>query len=66
MYLPGRLPPKNTSMKLSDNFGMLLLSVWLVLFGLLSTPMLGISFSHRGDVLGVLAIVTGVLLMMKR
>ena len=53
-------------MKLSNNLGMLLLAVWLILFGLLTTPLLGISFSHSGDVLGVLAIVTGVLLIMKR
>ena len=45
---------------------MLLLAVWLILFGLLTTPLLGISFSHSGDLLGVLAIVTGVLLIMKR
>lgn len=53
-------------MKLNKNLGMLLLAVWLVLFGLLTTPMLDISFSHSGNVLGVLAIVTGVLLIMQR
>ncbi len=51
-------PPKD--------LGMLLLAIWLILFGLLTSPFLGLSFSHSGDVLGVLAIVTGVLLVMKR
>lgn len=45
---------------------MLLLAAWFVLFGLLTTPFLGIGFSHSGDVLGVLAIVVGALLIMKR
>jgi uncharacterized membrane protein HdeD (DUF308 family) len=51
-------PPKN--------LGMLLLAIWLILFGLLTTPLLGISFAQSGNILGVLAIVTGVLLVMKR
>jgi len=51
-------PPKN--------LGMLLLAIWLILFGLLTSPFLGFSFSHSGDVLGVFAIVTGVLLVMQR
>ena len=53
-------------MTLPKDLAMLLLAVWFVLFGLLTTPLLGISFSHSGDVLGVLAIVVGVLLLMKR
>lgn len=53
-------------MKLSSNLGMLLLAVWLILFGLLTAPFLGISFNYSGDLLAVLAIVTGVLLLMQR
>jgi len=53
-------------MTLPKNLGMLLLAIWLILFGLLSSPFLGVSFSHSGDVLSVLAIVTGVLLAMQR
>ncbi|WP_428306683.1 hypothetical protein [Lacipirellula sp.] len=53
-------------MKLSKNLGILLLAAWLPLFCLLTTPLLGISFSHSGDVPGVLAIGTGVLLIMQR
>ena len=55
-----------TLMKLPSNLGMLLLAVWLILFGLLTAPFLGISFNHSGDLLAVLAIVTGVLLLMQR
>ena len=53
-------------MTLPKDLAMLLLAVWFVLFGLLTTPLLGIGFSHSGDVLGVLAIIVGVLLLMKR
>lgn len=49
-----------------NNLGMLLLAIWLILFGLLTSPFLGVSFSHSGDILGVLAIVAGVLLILKR
>jgi hypothetical protein len=53
-------------MNAPKNLAMLLVAVWFILFGVLTTPLLGVSFSHSGDVLGVLAIVVGVLLLMKR
>ncbi len=51
-------PPKS--------LGMLLLAIWLILFGMLTSPFLGVSFSHSGDILAILAIVAGVLLVMQR
>jgi hypothetical protein len=51
-------------MKLPKNLGMILLAVWLILFGLLTAPALGVSFAHSGNVLAILAIVVGVLLFM--
>jgi hypothetical protein len=45
---------------------MTLLAAWLILFGLLTAPFLGVSFAHSGDLLAVLAIAVGVLLFMKR
>ena len=53
-------------MTLPKNLGMLLLAVFLILFGLLTAPFLGVSFSHSGDVLAVLAIAAGVLLLLQR
>ncbi len=53
-------------MKMPKNLGMLLLAIWLILFGLLTAPFLHFSFSHSGDILAVLAIVTGVLLFLQR
>ena len=53
-------------MKLPNNLGMILLAVWLILFGLLSASFLGIRFSHSGDILAVLAMVTGGLLLWRR
>ncbi len=53
-------------MKMPKNLGMLLLAVWLILFGLLTAPFLSFSFAYSGDLLAVLAIVTGVLLLLQR
>ena len=52
------------NIKFSRNLGILLLSIWLILFGLL--PLIGISFSADYIVLGVLAIAAGVLLLLNR
>ena len=49
-----------------NNFGMLLLAVWLILFGILTAPFLKFNFAHSADLLAVLAIAAGVLLLMKR
>lgn len=53
-------------MKVPKNLGMLLLAVWLILFGLLTAPFLKFNFTYSGDLLAVLAIVVGVLLLLKR
>ena len=51
-------------MKLASNLGMLLLGIWLVLFGAL--PLLNISFQGQGPILNVLAIVAGVMILMNK
>jgi len=53
-------------MKLPKNLGMILLAVWLILFGILTAPFLGVGFAHSGDLLAVLAIAAGVLLLLQR
>jgi hypothetical protein len=53
-------------MKTPKNLGMILLAIFLVLFGLLSNSLLGIKFTYSGDVLAALAIAAGVLLFMQR
>jgi hypothetical protein len=40
-------------MKIPKNLGLLLLAVWLILFGLLTAPALALHFAHSGDVLAV-------------
>jgi hypothetical protein len=45
---------------------MTLLAVWLILYGVLMAPFLDLHFAHSGDLLAVLAIVVGVLLLLKR
>jgi hypothetical protein len=54
------------SMNLPSNLGMLLLAVWLIAWGVLTAPMLGVSFAQSANILAVLAIVTGVVLLLKR
>jgi len=56
----------NLLTKLPNNLGMMLLAVWLILFGVLTTPFLKLHFAHSGDLLALLAIVAGVLLLIKR
>jgi hypothetical protein len=53
-------------MQVPMNLGRLLLAVWLILFGILTAPFLGISLPHGGDLLAVLAVVAGVLLLLQR
>ena len=53
-------------MNVPSNLGMILLAVWLILFGILTAPFLGVHFSHSTDVLAILAIVTGIVLLMRR
>jgi hypothetical protein len=57
---------RGAAMKMPRNLGMLLLAVWLILFGLLTAPFLKINFAYSGDILAVLAISAGVLLLMQR
>ena len=51
-------------MKVIRNLGMLLLAAWLILTGLI--PLLNLSFSGLGTVMAILAIATGVLIVVGR
>jgi hypothetical protein len=51
-------------MKVTRNIGMLLLAIWLVLTGLI--PLLGLSFSGVGLLMGILAIAAGVCIAIGR
>jgi len=53
-------------MKIPGNIGMILLAVWLILFGILTAPFLGVRFTNSQDLLAVLAIVTGGVLLWLR
>ena len=53
-------------MTLPKNLGMILLAVWLILFGVLTAPFLKFAFPHSGDVLAVLAIAAGAFLLVQR
>lgn len=53
-------------MRMPRNLGMVLLAVWLILWGIFSAAFLHVSFAHSGDLLAVLAIVVGILLLMGR
>jgi hypothetical protein len=53
-------------MKIPKDLGIMVLAVWLIVFGLLTVSFLKINFAHSGDVLAVLAIAAGVLLLLRR
>ena len=48
----------------TKGLGMILLSVWLILYGLF--PLLSITFAHQGQIMDVLAIAAGIFLFMGR
>ncbi|MGC9357529.1 MAG: hypothetical protein ACP5GX_06680 [Anaerolineae bacterium] len=50
--------------KITDNLGILLLSIWLILQGLIS--LLALSFPAMGTIMAILAIAAGVLLLLER
>jgi hypothetical protein len=53
-------------MKLPSNLGMILLAIWLILFGVLTAPFLKLGFAYSGHLLAALAIATGIVLLIKR
>lgn len=53
-------------MKLPKNLGMILLAVWLILFGVLTAPFLKLSFAHSDNLLALLAVAAGVVLLLQR
>lgn len=48
-------------MKVTQNLGMLLLSIWLILTGLI--PLLNFTFSGLGTLMAILAIAAGALIL---
>jgi len=53
-------------MKMPKSLGIILLAVWLILYGVLTAPFLKFSFTYSADLLALLAIVAGVLLLWRR
>ena len=51
-------------MKLTNNLGMVLLGIWLILTGII--PLVNLSFSGLGVLMAVLAIAAGVLILLGR
>ncbi len=49
---------------MTKNIGMLLLSIWMILQGLVA--LLGLSFASMGPVLGILALVGGIFILIGR
>jgi hypothetical protein len=50
--------------KITDNLGMLLLSIWLILRGVIS--LFALSFPAMGTIMAILAIAAGILLLLGR
>lgn len=51
-------------MGITNNIGMLLLGIWLILTGLL--PLIRVSFAGQGVLMAILAIVAGVCILIGR
>ena len=51
-------------MKLTKNLGMLLLGIWLIVYGL--EALIGLSFAGLGTIMSIVAVVAGVLLLVGR
>lgn len=51
-------------MSITKNIGMLLLAIWLIVTGLI--PLLNFSFSGLGTIMAILAIASGVLILVGR
>ena len=51
-------------MKLASNTGMLLLGIWLILYGLL--PLLNVDFQAKPLLMNVLAVAAGAMIVMNR
>lgn len=51
-------------MRLTKNLGMLLLAIWLILYGLIA--LLSLSFAGLGVIMAILAIAAGVLILIGR
>jgi hypothetical protein len=52
------------NMRLTRNLGMLLLAIWLILYGLIG--LLGLSFSGLSVIMAILAIAAGILILLQR
>jgi hypothetical protein len=52
------------AIRVTRNLGMVLLAIWLILTGLM--PLLNLSFQGVGTIMAILAIASGVLLLMGR
>ena len=53
-------------MKIPTNLGMILLAIWLILFGILTAPFLSVRFANSADVLAIFAVVTGGVLLWRK
>ncbi len=53
-------------MKMPSSLGMILLAIFLILFGVLTAPFLDIHFKNSGDLLSILAIAAGIVLFIRR
>ena len=51
-------------MRITSNMGMLLLAIWLILTGLIT--LLGLSFQGLPLIMGILALIAGILILLGR
>jgi hypothetical protein len=59
------LNERNTSMEITKNVGMLLLGIWLIVSGVI-TLVPAIYFSGLGTLMAILAVIAGILILMRK
>jgi uncharacterized membrane protein HdeD (DUF308 family) len=59
------LNERNTSMEITKNVGMLLLGIWLIVSGVI-TIVPAIYFNGLGTIMAILAIIAGILILMRK
>jgi hypothetical protein len=65
-FRPRLAVSRSAMMRMPKNLGIILLAIWLILYGVFTAPFLHISFTYHLEVMALLAIAAGVFLLVQR
>ncbi len=58
------MPERRVGLRIGENWGFLLLAIWLILTGLIA--ILGLSFAGLSIIMGLIALAAGILILIGR